>query len=219
MDSSRSCAAMGDSDTHKVGLVSHIVLPSIIAIFMMILFRRDLRLQMRFLGRPLRPVKAIIATILAVFGSRIGVVLLVLPILIPYLFFSKELGLSQSQILDFIEAPEEVKHVTEALSDWPLGGFCAVVIAPIVEELLLRGVLFLIFIRIMGKMWAILPTTILFVLLHYSTYPMGPIIVVVLGMTGLFAALVLLWTRHLRWAILFHSVSNATVLALHTLIE
>ncbi|MBN1592405.1 MAG: CPBP family intramembrane metalloprotease [Candidatus Coatesbacteria bacterium] len=182
-----------------------------IAALLLLFFRRDIRLLGRYLGKPMRVGRALLTTGLSTIGARIAYILVIFSIIIPNTVYHEGYDPSRLVVPDFLDVPDEVQQVEEERGNSQFGAICSIGLAPIVEELTFRCVLFLIFLRIFGKFWSVIMTTALFVLAHESVYTLAPIIVIVIGSLGLAMALVLLWTRRLRWSILCHALSNAIV--------
>jgi membrane protease YdiL (CAAX protease family) len=87
------------------------------------------------------------------------------------------------------------------------GGILRVVIlAPIVEELIFRGVIFSGFQRIYSSFWAIFLSALLFALFHLNPWQLGPTFLL-----GLLLGFVRLRTGSLLAAILTHALHNGMI--------
>lgn len=106
------------------------------------------------------------------------------------------------------------KMFSSPAAAYALGAF-AVLIAPFMEELIFRGILFAFFERLMGLRWAVVASALLFAALHYFEYEgawthLGMILVV-----GVVFSLARALTGSLAPSFLLHTAYNGTfILAL-----
>ncbi|MBN1592404.1 MAG: CPBP family intramembrane metalloprotease [Candidatus Coatesbacteria bacterium] len=184
----------------------------ITAILVFMLFKRDLRLLVRYLGPPMRPMKAaLMATLTAVASKAIPLLIAVFFLALPFMF-------GYLDNWDDLKLSENLRNPLDNITSSPYGIAYVSVIAPVAEELIFRGALFLICLRIMGRKWAVIVTTVLFILLHFMSYPMSIFCVFAFALAGSLAAIILLKTHRLRWPMLFHSVFNVIAVVFWSLI-
>lgn len=117
-----------------------------------LLFRRDIRLVARFLGRPMRSSVAFFSVVCSASAS----VLLI--------GTSLSFDLAQTEAtspIHFASAPrpDQSTAATSLLFDQVLKVFARCVVTPIIEETLFRCALFLLFLRVFGKWPALLMTS------------------------------------------------------------
>jgi membrane protease YdiL (CAAX protease family) len=90
----------------------------------------------------------------------------------------------------------------------------AVIVTPLVEELLFRGVLFPVVARSLNTIWAVIFVSVLFGLAHVVTYGLDAYLI----LQSLAAGLYLTWLRA-RTSSLVPSVAAHTALNLYATIE
>lgn len=169
-----------------------------------LLFRRDMRMVARFLGRPMRSSIALFSVACSASASML------------LLGTSLSFNLSQTEALgptiaSSVEKLGSSPLATFLLSDRILKVFTICVVTPIIEETLFRCALFLLFLRILGKWPALLITSALFGVGHIRaviSHGLSCEHLLYAGWIGLVAGLFLILTHRLRWCILFHSLSN-----------
>ncbi|MCD6326015.1 CPBP family intramembrane metalloprotease [bacterium] len=171
-------------------------------VLLMLAFRRDMRLLIRFVGQALRWPKALLAVLLSLLvWCGCGIL---------------DIGLNTS-FSSFCSFLGKVAHSTAYSQHipWAHGGketiygyATTVLMVPLVEELLFRGVLFLIFLRLSGKWGAVFSTTLLFTLCHFGNRDFTFQSVWLYAVGGLLLAFLLLKTGRLRWCIFYHTCHN-----------
>ncbi|MBN2209634.1 MAG: CPBP family intramembrane metalloprotease [Candidatus Coatesbacteria bacterium] len=176
----------------------------------LLMFWRDLKLLARYLGSTMKSCRALLTAAGAAAGAKVVSALGALLLIVPAVLRSGRSALLPGRPVEqILGIPEGFHSPIETMATNAVGIVAFSCIVPAAEELVFRGVLFLICLRLLGKRGAVLVTSGLFVLYHHSTYPMVPVTILMLGVAGVSAALVLLWTRRLRWSIVFHSAFNA----------
>jgi membrane protease YdiL (CAAX protease family) len=86
----------------------------------------------------------------------------------------------------------------------------AVITAPIVEELVYRGIIFSAFLKRFGMVTAIFVATVLFTLVHIPQYLENPAKVFILLLLSLALTLLRAWTGSLLPSVILHTVINAS---------
>ena len=156
------------------------------------LFRTELRLLRTFLGKPR--------------SSSCGVLVGFSAVLV-WLICGFALGwiwLSQQASLDGIGAATHLTHV-----GWAARALALYLVVPVSEEIIYRGLLFLVFLRALGKAGAVATCTALFVLSHVRNMccPDFPRLAL-LGIASIVLFGTLLITRRLRYCICVHFAIN-----------
>lgn len=127
--------------------------------------------------------------------------------LVPMQFFMNEISLSVDKLLPppgwFMEL---FARLFESDSGIWSGVLRVVVLAPIIEELIFRGVIFSGFQRIYSAFWAIFFSALLFSLFHLNPWQLGPTFLL-----GLLLGFVRLRTGSLLAAIFTHSLHNGMI--------
>lgn len=122
----------------------------------------------------------------------------------------------------YLDPPSEdmkvpLMDMTATIEGLVLFGFMAVFIAPFAEEFLFRGYIFKPFERSWGSKWAVVTTTVLFMLPHVyqlGEYWQGVILIGVLGaVTGSLRA----YTGGLKASIICHLVYNTLLITIEAL--
>lgn len=198
-----------EGEGKRGAILAELIASSVVIALLLILFRRDFRLLTRYLGKPMRRTKAVLTATGTAVGAKIasglGTALLVM---LAYLLAGRAVAEK------LITVPENFRQPMDLVSHDVLGIIAGIAVIPSTEELIFRGVLFLICVRMFGKLGAVLVTTTLFVAMHFITYTMAPVVIVMLSMAGISAVLVLLWTRRVYWCIAFHATFNAIGIAM-----
>lgn len=127
--------------------------------------------------------------------------------LVPMQFFMNEISLSVDKLLPppgwFMEL---FARLFESDSGIWSGVLRVVVLAPIIEELIFRGVIFSGFQRIYSAFWAIFFSALLFSLFHLNPWQLGPTFLL-----GLLLGFVRLRTGSLLAAIFTHALHNGMI--------
>lgn len=114
--------------------------------------------------------------------------------------------------------PEQENELLRIIksSKWALYtvAFLAVFTAPLVEEVVYRGVVYSAFQRSAGTMWAIAITTLLFTAIHVPQYLGSPSTIFLLAVLSLILTLVRVQTGNLWPCIVLHTIFNAIQSAL-----
>ena len=118
---------------------------------------------------------------------------------------------------DTLEASENTSFLTDAEGSpflWVLV-FGAVVGAPVVEEVFFRGLTLRAFEKRLGKVWAVVGSTIVFVLPHFTGADLGPTLVLftTIGVVGAALGVLVVKVGRLAPAILAHMVFNGVGVA------
>jgi uncharacterized protein len=100
-----------------------------------------------------------------------------------------------------------------------LAGIIAVVVAPIVEEVVFRGILFRALADRIGLWIGAIVSSAIFALIHIEVVLSQPVALGGLFMVGLLLALAYHWTGNLLVPILGHAVFNAASLGLALALE
>ena len=188
-------------------LVSQAIFSLVSIAAVLLLFRRDLRLLVRYLGKPMRPVKAMLVALGGAVGAKAVPALILIVVSVPFFYFGR------TREFKNLVMPENLQHPMDMVSESTFSVVAGIGVMPIAEELIFRGVIFLICFRLFGKIGGVIASTVLFVLIHIGTYSMVPAVILILAVAGVFAALVLLWTKRLRYAMAFHVAFNAMGIA------
>jgi len=211
-------AAVGLVNSERRSLIRMALRSGVLLPLLFLLFRRDVRLLGRYLGPPRRAVSSVRAILIVLL---VKVALIVGLAAAFYLLLPRDLnrptpGTGES-IMKSIVRPivdEGEASITVVLS---VTRMC--VIGPVVEELLCRGALFLLFLRLIGKWPAVALTSIIFAGLHQIGLDgVNWFMLTVHTISGLGLCIVLLYTHRLRWCILMHSMWNTGAILLLILV-
>ena len=186
------------------------------------LFRRDLRLLLRFLGHRRafwRMVAVVLLLLLFEVAVLIGSGLYLSYDYIrsseekPPSFHSKVRSYVNSRIEKEMKArePDALKEVHRLMNAPIKMAIIISLLAPVLEELLFRGVIFLMLLRLVGKWGALGLSSALFSLMHFISTPFGIIHFAWLLFAGLLFGYTLIRTRRLLASILFHAMWNGSV--------
>ncbi|MCD6327839.1 CPBP family intramembrane metalloprotease [bacterium] len=175
-----------------------------------ILFRRDVRLLARYLGTAKKPAASVL-TIIVVFVIEIA--LLINVAIAFYFLVPRGLSAPTPETGEFI-----MKNIVQPIIvgeiniTTVLAASYLCITGPVLEELLCRGVLFILFLRLAGKWPAVILTSLIFAALHQIGMDgINWFMVSTHTISGLALCTVLLYTRRLRWCILMHSMWNTGV--------
>jgi uncharacterized protein len=80
--------------------------------------------------------------------------------------------------------------------------------APLVEELIYRGVLYSALQRMIGTLWAVVGVSVLFMLVHVPQYQTNIGVIAAIGVLSLFLTLVRAYTGRLLPCVIIHTVFN-----------
>lgn len=178
-------------------------------LFLLALFSRDFRLLGRYLGPPKRPFRAVLTVVVVLL---IELALTVSVFAVFHFLLPRELSRPDSVNRKFI-----MKNIIQPIVDsgeislsTALAMSSVCVVGPIMEELIFRGVLFLLLLRLAGKWPAVVLTSTIFAGLHQIGMDgVNWLMVSVHTTSGLALCTVLLLTHRLRWCILLHSIWNS----------
>jgi uncharacterized protein len=113
-----------------------------------------------------------------------------------------------------IYLPEQENELTRILQSSRsavfLVAFMATFTAPIVEEVIYRGILYSAFQRTLGAVLAIIAVTLLFALVHVPQYYPSISTIALLLLLSLILTLVRAWTGNLLPCIILHTIFNGT---------
>jgi membrane protease YdiL (CAAX protease family) len=109
---------------------------------------------------------------------------------------------------DRMDFPLE-KMFSSTAAAYALGCF-AVLVAPFMEELIFRGVLFAYFERLAGLRWAVAGTAVLFAALHYFDYRGAWTRLAMILVAGLVFSIARAVTRSVAASFVLHTAYNAT---------
>ncbi len=168
------------------------------AVFSWALFRRDLKVLYRTLGRKMpwrSAVKLLVVCSLIYTGAYIGIQKAMLP---HGKLVSKRMSAYTIKVYDII--PKKTRPA----------GLIAVsrfIIVPLGEELLFRGAILIALLYLLGRWPAVIGSSFLFGYGHFHQWGhLGWFPVVCMAIWGLFASVILFRTGRMRWCVLFHSL-------------
>jgi membrane protease YdiL (CAAX protease family) len=127
-------------------------------------------------------------------SAALGVGLLILGMLITYKFHGEE-----TQVDKIISSSSAARYTT---------AFLATFTAPLVEEMVYRGVLYSALQKIIGTVWAVAGVMLLFTLIHVPQYWPNYGVIVVIGILSLSLTLVRAYTGRLLPCFIIHLVFN-----------
>ena len=199
--------AVGITDKAYGALVGKVVDWAVLFPLLLMMFWRDIRLLGRALGAPTGVPRSLAAVILAfvLTTSATGVIMMVLP---------RAPSAGNPKLQRFIRknVMEPIVQTGNVGAAPVMAGAMVCIGSPVIEELLIRGALFLLLLRIVGKWPAVLVSSLIFAALHQIgmdaiNWPM----LCTQTTDGLVLCLVLLYTHRLRWCVLLHSLWNSSL--------
>ncbi len=201
--------AVGVTDKAYGALVGKMVDDTVLFLLLLAMFWRDIRLLGRFLGAPtgiFRSSAAVLVALLLMISATVAI-MMVLP---------REAGAGNPRLQRFIRknVMEPIAQTGKVGAAPVMAGAAICITIPLVEELLLRGALFLLLLRIVGKWPAVLVSSVIFAALHQIGMSAISWPVFCVHTThGLMLCLVLLYTHRLRWCVVLHSLWNSSMFA------
>ena len=210
--------AVGWDDSEKPNLLKMAVASGVLFPLLFVLFRRDVRLLGRYLGPPRRS-RSSVLTILIVLLVELALTVNVAAVF--YLFLPRGLSTPTPETGQFIRKNivQPIVEGVEVSITTVLAVLSVCIVGPVVEELLCRGVLFLLFLRLTGKWPAVILASLVFAGLHQIGMDgINWFMVSIHTISGLALCVVLLYTHRLRWCILMHSMWNTGAILLLILV-
>jgi membrane protease YdiL (CAAX protease family) len=109
------------------------------------------------------------------------------------------MGGDQTQLDQIINSSTAARYTTV---------FLATFTAPLVEELIYRGVLYSALQRTIGMLWAVVGVSVLFMIVHVPQYQTNIGVISAIGVLSLFLTLVRAYTGRLLPCVIIHTVFN-----------
>ena len=186
-----------ESPSRLIKLIAMLIDRTLDAGLFLLMFKRDLRVLLKWLGQPASWLKSLLLPLIVALVSKF--LWLIVPATIRYClsFYSIDSAAVGSY------GGEHGGFLLQLLS-----GLFGLIVAPTLEEILFRGIVFVVFLRLFGKWSAILISVLAFGLMHPLSFSswvhaLDPCI------GAACAFFVLFKTRRLSSCILLHGLDNA----------
>ena len=124
---------------------------------------------------------------------------LALTLMIVGLILTKLIGGEPTQLDQIVESSTAARYTTVIM---------ATATAPLVEEMIYRGILYSALQRAIGMLWAVVGVMVLFTVVHVPQYWGNVGVISTIGVLSLFLTVVRAWTGRLLPCIIIHTIFN-----------